>query len=374
MLVQKTTRWFERIAGGDDPFLDYESQQTLEVVLRFRLLGVMLLAVATLSGVSGSSLAWYLSEGANVPFRLLLCCLLFILFSLMVMNLYRLFLCVMQGSTHPISIEQRLLRALPSLTLFVVIGFFVSLPLLYISVKEEVRNFENESRFLRLYRDQVVRHDEEDRLIRGLYLSGFSSSQRPSELELPSFVCIEKLRNSELVRSLSNEQATTLSQDCRAEIDQFRYLAEAGKIRISEKYRDWDGDWENPNLRLLYLERLSRHYQEIQSFERGFLPLGLITILIHIFSIWPEYSILFISLFLIFFLFPFWISMLMSRLPMFYYRREMWRLYLACKFGIFIDAFRIFDRRGLQSYVDIYSQDKYSLEKALKNLSNHQAK
>ena len=369
MTIRLSARWFERLAGGDDPFLGHEFQRTFEVASRFKVLGLMLVAVSVLSGVSGFSLLWHLSDDVNFLLRLMLSCLAFFVSSLIVFNLYRLFLCITQGDIEDVSLEVRFFRALPSFFLFVMVGFFVSLPLLFLSVEEEARNIENESRFLRLYRDQVVRLDEEDRLIRTLYLSGFANNQMPSELELPKFLCLDKLRDSELVRRLSYDQAAILSLECRSEIDQFRYLAEAGKIRMTESYRDWDGDWDSPNLRILYIEQLSRHYQEIQSFEKGFLPLGLVTILSQIFSIWPEYSAMFVSLFILFFLFPYWMSLLMSRLPMFYFRREMWRLYLASRFGIYIDAFRVFDRHGDQFYVDIYSQDKHVLVRALKQLS-----
>ena len=362
------------VSGGNDLWLGTESTFESLGQRRYIFIGALILIMSTISGFSAGFAVWETGYSLGFVSRCFLSIAFALVFGGIVFGLYRLYVCLFQGADTMFSIKLRWCSAVLPFFTFTLLGFVCSVPILVLFLTPKLASSDGETKFIRGFREQLYEVAfGAEKMRKPFFTAWLANEQREvrANLELPSFKCLDDLRSQLLAgRSLDRKLLPDVVL-CEAVLNEFKLAAESGDLKKYEEYKEWGGDWSDTSLRPYYLANFEFLTDQLSRLRRSH---GLITSFNEIFEVWPELCFTWFMLFLLLFNFPSMIALVMSRLPVYYYRREMWRAYLATKWGIFIDAFRVFDRNGNQHYIDVYSSPNNVLKDVLGHLTKIKGK
>jgi hypothetical protein len=356
------------VTGVDDPWLArayfYENLSDLP----FAITGGLILLVSGLSALSAGFVAWGIGDGMAYVIRVCLFCIFFLIGGGLCLVLYRLFFCVFQGASSRLRVR---LRGFGFAFLFLFFSFFgviSSIPLLVLCLAPKFESLDPDLRLTRGFRSQIEQSASRGLRERGLFFKAWAAAGDPAALQLPEFECLTQIRGLLVKGELVSFESRAHADNCISLLGEFERAAHGNQLSSFEAYRDWRGDWSVDPLRSYYEQLLKNAISDLRLFKKGPPVPGIVSGVQVAFEVWPEFCVLWFLAFGFIYSFPSLAALVMSRLPIFYYRRELWRAYLATRFGIFIDAFRVYDRSGSQQYVDVYTGDKHVLAQYLARL------
>lgn len=356
------------VAGFDDPWLArayfYENLSELP----FAITGGLILLVSGCSALSAGFVAWGIGDGMAYVARVFLALSFFFIGGGLCFVLYRLFFCVYQGAGSRLSVRLRGFGFAFLFSFFSFIGVISSIPLLALCLAPKFETLDADLRLTRAFRSQIEQSVARGLRERGLFFKAWAASGDPAALQLPDFECLIHIRGLLVKGELVSSESRAYADKCISVLGEFERAAHGNQLSNFEAYRDWRGDWSVDSLRSYYESLLESAKSDLRFFKKGPPVPGIVSGVQVAFEVWPEFCLLWFSFFALVYSFPSLIASVMSRMPIFYYRREIWRAYLATRFGIFIDAFRVYDRSGSQHYVDVYTGDKQVLAQSLAQL------
>jgi len=356
------------VTGLDDPWLArayfYENLGDLP----FAITGGLILLVSGLSALSAGFVAWGIGDGMAYVVRVFLSCTFFVIGGGLCFVLYRLFFCVYQGASSRLSVRLRGFGFTFLFSFFSFVGVISSIPLLALCLAPKFEALDPDLRLTRGFRSQIDQSADRALRDKGLFFKAWAASGDSAALQLPEFECLTHIRGLLVKGELVSYESRAYADSCISLLGEFERAAHGNQLSSFEAYRDWRGDWSVDSLRIYYESLLESAKSDLRLFKRGPPVPGIVSGVQVAFEVWPEFCVLWFLAFGFIYSFPSLAALVMSRLPIFYYRRELWRAYLATRFGIFIDAFRVYDRSGSQQYVDVYTGDKQVLAQSLLRL------
>jgi len=356
------------VAGLDDPWLArayfYENLSDLP----FAITGGLVLLVSGCSALSAGFVAWGIGDGMAYVVRVFFAFSFFMIGGGLCFVLYRLFLCFYQGAGSRLSVRLRGFGFVFLFSFFSFIGVISSIPLLALCLAPKFETLEPDLRLTRAFRSQIEQSASRGVRDRGLFFKAWAAAGDPAALQLPEFECLTHIRGLLVKGELVSFESRAHAENCISLLGEFERAAHGNQLSSFEAYRDWRGDWSVDPLRVYYEQLLKDAKSDLFLFKKGPPVPGIVSGVQIAFEVWPEFCVLWFLVFGFIYSFPSLIALVTSRLPIFYYRRELWRAYLATRFGIFIDAFRVYDRSGSQQYVDVYTGDKQVLAQSLARL------
>lgn len=360
------------VAGGGDTWLGTETIYEKVGYWRFVIIGSLILIISCISGFSAGIAVWLTGDSLPIAPRCILSLIFSIMFFGIVFGLYRLFLCLFQGAGTRLGVKLRWCSAIMPLVTFCLLGFAASIPILVLAMSPQLGSSDQVTKLVQSFRVQLDDISSSSESIRQPFFVAWSANQKrdvPADLKLPTFACLDEVRLDPLPLGAVDRVFIQRVEFCESVLNNFKRAAEAGDLASTEAYKDWSGDWADASLNPYYLAIFDSLMRELKQLRNPQSSRSLISSFEDIFKVWPELCTIWALFFAYLFNFPTMIALVMNRLPIFYYRREMWRAYLATRWGIYIDSFRVFDKDGNQHYVDIYTSPKKVLDQALVELS-----